>query len=719
MPAKGIIMADDYTDSADSQEEKRLEEVCNMGHYIEKIFRAAEDHKRESGIEDELLECLRQSRSEYNQHDLEIINKTNQPVIYFPLSDMKRRTANAWCSEIFLYSADPPWRMRATPVPDISGDDAEQIASETMSDFIEYSMMNYMENGVPVAQARRLVFENPPDPDVVAKYAMMKRDEIDNKRKEEADIKVKRMSKLCHDQQIQGRWMNAMADVVDCASTYGTGILKGPLRRIKRLPVFNKTNGVDLKDTEVYEWESINPFDAYPSKGAVDINDGDFCQFVSYTPKELNSMKNLGDEYFKSNINEILSLFPNGGYKMWRSIDSEKQRLENDGTAESTNSTLIDGIEFWGDMRGSLLKMHGITEYNGTDIEETNFYEVNAIVIMNRLIFCSITDERLGRPLFKGTFFKTQGSWWGDSPMKKMRDVQRECNASMRSLCHNMAQASGPMGFISDQSRILPGYDYRLTPWSVTAFSDKMRMGRNPMTLFQAASNAAEFRTIRDKSIKDADIVTGIPAYSHGSDIAAGAGRTSSGLAMLMGAATRGMKHVVNSLSYDVLVPALTYQYRVNLIESDDPAIKGDANVDVGGVLAILVKDQNFQRVANFLNLANNPNVAAVMGKSGIAELLRVYTGLLEGINPDNVVPSKSDIEKTERMDRIMQMMRSAEAQGMQIGGMAQGAVSGPMSGINNAGVRAPLSQEPEPLPPPASPPPQAQRPQPTMLIAE
>lgn len=701
----------DYPENKrENAEQTAVEEVCPLGAYIERVFRDAEDIKRESGIEAELMECLRQSRSEYNEHDKTIIQQLHQPDLYYPLSDMKRRTANSWTTEIFLYAADPPWRMRPTPVPELATSDADRIAEETMEDFVEYSMMQYIAAGVPQDQAMRMVYENPPDPDVVAKYAMMKRDETDNKRMEVATRKVERMEKLCHDQQVEGKWMTAMASVIDCASTFGTGILKGPMAKMKKLPKFNKTNGVSLKDTKVYEWESINPFDAYPAKGATEITDGDFCQYVSYTPKDLNAMKKLGKEYFASNINTILETWPNGGCRLIRTIDSEKSRLENKGTPESKTGTMIEGIEFWGDVRGSVLKDYEITEYAGKTLEDDIYYEINAIVINKLVIFCSITDEKLGRPLFKGTFFKTQGSWWGDSPMNKMRDVQRECNASMRNLCHNMAQASGPMGFVSDVTRLLPSFDYRFKSWSITAFKDPMRTGRSPITLFQAASNAAEFRAIRDASIKDADIVTGIPAYSHGSDIAAGAGRTSSGLAMLMGAATRGMKQVVNSISYDILIPALTYQYRMNLMYHDDPGVKGDANVDVGGVLAILLKDQNYQRVSDFLTLANNPAVAAVMGKSGIAELLRVYLKLLDGINPDRIIKSREDLEKEEQMDRIMAQLGQAEQQGMAMGiGGAQ----------PSAGPVASPSTAPSTMANPENVTVPRQQPQPTVMMEE
>ena len=695
-------------DSTESDNEAK--NLGFIGPYVENVFQNAIQHKDQTGMKEELMECLRQSRSKYNNSDLAIIAEADQPVIYHPLSDVKRRSANAWISEIFLYGSRPPWTMRATPVPEISPNDAKKIAEETINSFIEYSTNKFIEAGVPPEQAIEMVANEPPDPDVVAQYAMSIRDDTDNDRKEDAEKKVERMAKKCNDQMIEGRWMNAMADMVDCAATYGTAILKGPVRRMRKRPKFNKANGLKLEETEVYEWECINPFDAYPSKGAANIGDGDFCERVKYTAKELNLMKGLGKGYYPNSINRILMIYPNGGYEMNLDIDSEREMLENDGTAHSYKSSMIDGIEFWGDIRGTMLKLINIDEHDGKPIEDDKYYEVNAIVINNEVIFCSITDEMLGRPLFKGTFYKTQGSWWGDSPMRKMRDVQRKANASVRSMCTNMAMCSGPMAVVFDSKRVSKSWDFKINPWGVISCTDPRNTGKNPIAFFQPASNMTEFLAATEAFTKEADIVTEIPAYSQRSEVVSSAGRTLGGLAMLMAASARGLKGVVNSMSYDVLIPAITFQYRVNLLDPEcDEGLKGDCEVDVGGVLAMLVKEENRQRITEFLALANNPAVAAVIGKNGIAEMMRVYVRLIDGVNPDNIIPSKAEIEKLEQMDRIMAKLQ--QASGVNGGGGNSDMPTGSQPNMMPAGINESNTAPPAPAP--------MQRPQPTSMNME
>ena len=690
-------------------ENAERENLNNIGPYIESVFQNAIRHKEESGIQEELMECLRQSRSVYNSRELGIIAEAEQPIIYHPLSDVKRRSANAWISEIFLYGSKPPWTMRATPVQEVSSDDTKKIADQTIEDFIEYSTSRFIEQGIPPDQAEMMVYSNPPDPDAVAQYAMDRRDDMDNDRTEEAEKKVTRMAKKCNDQMMEGRWMNAMADMGDCCVTYGTSILKGPVRRMRKRPKFNKTNGLDLKEVDIYEWECINPFNAYPAKGAVNIGDGDFCERIKFTAKELNQMKKLGKNYYKGSINRILSLYPNGGYQMNLQGDSERNTLENDGTANSCPSSMIDGIGFYGDLRGSMLIRQGIEEHKGKTIVEDDYYEVDAIVIDKELVFCSISSEKLGRPLFKGTFYKTQGSWWGDSPMQKMRGVQRKANAAVRSMCTNMAMCSGPMAVVHNSNRLQKGFDFKITPWGVVLCNDPLNTGKNPISFFQPASNMGEFLAATEAFTKEADVVTEIPAYSQRSEVVSSAGRTLGGLAMLMAASARGLKGVVNSLCYDVLIPAITYQYRVNLITEDDPGIKGDCEVDVGGVLAMLVKEENRQRITEFLTLANNPAVAAVIGKNGIAEMMRVYVNLIDGINPDNIIPSKSEIEKMERMDRINAQLQQAENMGG--GAMSQGAQQGQLG--MGGGQQLPAQSAPLQLQAPK------QAPQPTVMNME
>jgi hypothetical protein len=165
--------------------------------------------------------------------------------------------------------------------------------------------------------------------------------------------------------------------------------------------------------------------------------------------------------------------------------------------------------------------------------------------------------------------------------------------------------------------------------------------------------------------MKHADTVTGIPAYSHGSNVAAGAGRTAQGLAMLMDAAQRGIKYVIFSLDKDVMRPSVEYMYRLNLLTSKDDSVKGDCEIDAGGLLAIISRDKNLNLIKEFLVLAQDPAKAQVMGEEGIAALMREYARLLQYVNVDEIVPTKEQIQQ-RKQEQAMQQQAMMEAQAQQ-----------------------------------------------------
>jgi len=633
---------------------KREEQLCRLGPYLFNGFQCAAEHKRQSGIEAELLTCLRQCNGEYSPSEKEMfaLRGVKNPV-YMPHADLKRRTANSIVQEIFLNSSDTSWTLRPTPVPDLSDADTEAIAVKTIRDFIQWRTMELRERGVPQDRAEQMVMMTPPDPLVVREYAKARRDEVDAQVSEEAQRKSERMTKKMLDQMIEGKWRDAMLKNVDYASAYGTWILKGPIPRMRRR---NRWKGTTQKieNVRVWEWEAVNPFDAYPAKGAIDINDGDFYQRVRFTPKDLNAMRNLGDGYYKDTIERILAQWPNGGLMLEQPADSERKTLENDGTSGGYKDTNIEGIEFWGDVRGSMLMEQGVMQTpDGKVVEEDQYYETNAIVINSEIVFCSITDERLGRPLFKGVFYRIPNSWWGESPMKKMRDAMRVYNSTTVDLTINSQMSATPMLIVKDRTRIPPGTNLKMRAGAILEFDDPMKRGDSPVDFRPVPSNAAEKIAIMERFEKLIDTLTGIPAYSHGSDTAAGAGRTYNGLLLIVNASKEGINTVVMSMFEDGMKPALTYLYRVNMLWDDDEGIKGDCEIDAGGLLSILVREQSINRLQDTLNLANNPNVMKIFGESGLSELLRQYVNLLQGINPNNVVPSKQEMDRRMRMAEI------------------------------------------------------------------
>ena len=78
-----------------------------------------------------------------------------------------------------------------------------------------------------------------------------------------------------------------------------------------------------------------------------------------------------------------------------------------------------------------------------------------------------------------------------------------------------------------------------------------------PMGFFQPTSNAQELMTVFDRFSQLADEVTGIPRYMTGDGMAGGAGRTASGMSMMIGNAGKTTKKTLMSIDMHVINPLL------------------------------------------------------------------------------------------------------------------------------------------------------------------
>ena len=640
-------------------------DLSSLGPYVMGQWQQAKFHRRQSGVEDRLLACLRDVRGEYSDADKTKIQELEQPLVFVPNPDAKRRACNAIIRQIFFESYDPFYVLKPSPVPDLSPDDAMEIANRVLEEYVAVRIGEFVEQGMQIADAQEEALNTPPDPAALEEYVASRRDEIDNLRREAARKKVDRMGRKIADQRLDGNYNRAFMACVDYCSTYGTGVLKGPMRRIRERVKFGP-NGPELQKVEVMEWTATNPFFSYPAKGSRDIQKGDYFERVQIFPRELSEMADLGAEngYFPDAINRVLTLFPAGGYTFTEPTDVERNYLEKDGTVGSLQTSFNEGIEAWCSVRGSILQsVNVLGDSEGAPIRPERYYDVNCIVVANEVVYCSVTNPRLGRPLYKGVFFQDANSWWGSCAIDKMRDLTRAYNASFRAKCVNVACSSGPMMFINT-AKALPGQKYKVQPYKTVLWSDPTGMNQPPVRLFQPAANIDEITRDLETIEKQIDHVTGIPSTSHMDDTAASAGRTYNGMLLLIQAQKQGANDVILSMWEDVGRPALVYQYRYNMLFDPDPEIKGDCEVDAGGLLAILTKEQNRTALESFLNLViASPAIQAVIGEQGMLATLRLYIQSLDGINPDNIVPSPEEMERRKRIAAINAQMQAIAQQ--------------------------------------------------------
>jgi hypothetical protein len=242
-------------------------------------------------------------------------------------------------------------------------------------------------------------------------------------------------------------------------------------------------------------------------------------------------------------------------------------------------------------------------------------------------------------------------------------DVCGMCNAAARALANNLGISSGPQVGVNID-RVAPGEEIsEMFPWKIWQFTqDPMGSSAPPISFFQPQSNAAELMGVYDKFSLMADEHSGIPRYMTGTEGTPGAGRTASGLSMMVGNASKVIKSLVGSIDIRVISPLLKRLFDWKMQYDPEFQYRGDLSIVPRGALSLQVKESANQARMAFLQATGNPIDMQIMGPQGRQALLREAAKNLN-MNADDVVPS---LTKTRMAQLQMQMAQQNMPQGAQ-----------------------------------------------------
>jgi hypothetical protein len=293
-------------------------------------------------------------------------------------------------------------------------------------------------------------------------------------------------------------------------------------------------------------------------------------------------------------------------------------------------------------------------------------------MIGNYVIKAVLNYDPLGqKPYAKTSFIKCPGAFWGKGIPEIIEDLQNVCNAAARALVNNMGIASGPQVEVNLE-RIPPNEDItQMSPWKIWQVTNDPVGSSAPAVRFtQPDDNAQTLVAVYDKFARLADDHSGIPAYLYGNTDVQGAGRTSSGLSMLMGAAGKGIRQVVGHIDGDVIKPIVQRQFVYNMRYDEDESIKGDVQVIAKGAINLAVKETVNVRRIEFLNATANEIDMSILGKDGRAAILReVAKGLQMSV--DELIPSRDKLAYQGRIAAAAEQTQALAAQQQQPAGAA------------------------------------------------
>jgi len=406
----------------------------------------------------------------------------------------------------------------------------------------------------------------------------------------------------------------------------------------------NRADKMKLKIEDQFAqggWERVDPFRIYPEPGITRIEEGYIFEHHPLSRTDLSDLIGVPG-YDEDAIRTILN---EGSGPSWINEDVEliKNEEERKYYSYMRPTDVFDALEFWGKVSGKMLREWGLTEEEVPD--EAQEYDANVWMIGNYVIKAVLNYDPLGqKPYCKTSFIKCPGAFWGKGIPEIIEDIQNVCNAAARALVNNMGIASGPQVEVNLE-RIPPNEDItQMSPWKIWQVTNDPVGSSAPAVRFtQPEDNASTLVAVYDKFARLADDHSGIPAYLYGDLNVQGAGRTSSGLSMLMGAAGKGIRQVVGHIDQDVTKPIVQRQFVYNMRYDEDEAIKGDVQVIARGAVNLAVKETVNVRRIEFLNATANPIDIEILGKDGRAAILReVAKGLQMPV--DEVIPSREKL---------------------------------------------------------------------------
>lgn len=670
IPAGEIIKAQEDQARKEAQEAQQEAVVLALAAYIRQCWQVAVDAKRP--ITERMLRALRARNGEYEPDKLAMITEQGTSAIYMRLTDEKCTAAESWLEDILLPPGEEPWDIGPTPRPSLRPDQEEALEAEKQRRALAFAQAMLAQEAarggfatMEQAQARLQA--------LVAEITDELEHRLNVERTKLAREEADRLQEFLEDVVVESQWRAALRQVISDLVQYPAGILKGPVLRIEDALDWTAEAGMATVQKIVKRFERVSPFDIFPSPSSTEIDDGWLIERHRLSRQDLIRLKGVAG-YQDRAIDLVLEFHGQQPYgqqpatdlhSATDSGDASRQAAEDRPHQDRDPDGRIEALQFWGSVQGRMINEWGGIE--GEEIDALAEYEVEAWLVGEFVIKLILNPDKIGRkPYYKASFRDKVGSFWGRGLPELIEDCQDACNAAARNLVNNMGIASGPQVTV-DVSRMEPGQDITsVYPWKVWQVDGSSGGGTtSPVQFYQPQVMVEGLLKVYEFFSNEADNKTGVPKYAYGSNEGrTGALATASGLAMMVSNASKSIKKVVRNVDFGIIVPSITRVYCWVMVYDQEAreSYRGDAVIVARGSSSLVVKEQQQLRRQEALKVLTSPAVLQIIGRRGLAQVLRdVLTGL--DIEAEDVVPSPRELEMQERQAA---MLAQAQAQGGQ-----------------------------------------------------
>lgn len=641
--------------------------MSNLAGHIQTQYNMFSNHRNNggSGWSERLLIAMRAFKGQYDASKLAEIKKFGGSEVYSRLIAMKSRGATSLLRDVYL-TPDRSWGIAPPADPDVP----ENIV-QVIRDLVTTEVTSLAQAGQPV------------DPNAVRDRVNQLMDGARQAEKKQAakraSLSEDKMDEILSD----GGFYKAIAEFLVDLPLFPFACIKGPVVRI--VNTVSWATGVPvMTPTPRMFWYRVSPFDLWWTPGATDIEDAAVIERGRITRAELNDLLDLPG-YNTDEIRAVLDEYGRGGLTdNWDTTDSERAELESRENPQMNTSGMINYLEYTGNVQGRMLIEYGFSESIIRD--PLRDYMVTAWLIGRHVIKAQLSPSPRKRHNYYITSFeKVPGTPVGNGLPDILHDIQDVCNAALRSLVNNMSISSGPQVVINDD-RVAPGSEAEhLYPWKRWHMqSDPLSNNTQPpVSFFMPTSNANELMAVYEKFSSMADDLSAIPKYTTGGSTGSGAGRTASGLAMLMGNASKILQTVAANIDRDIFQPALTALFEMILLTDTSGMLRGDESIRVMGVNVAIQRETQRARQLEFLQITANPMDAQIIGPKGRASVLRSVAQTI-GLDGEEIVPSDDDLEAQQKAQQQQQQEQIAGQAAQAQGGQKPNAQSGDMGQRTN-----------------------------------
>jgi hypothetical protein len=615
-------------------------ELCG---YIKSQFEIFRNHRNTAaGWSGRLIEALRAFNGQYSPTKLLEVKKFGGSEIYARITAQKCRAASSLLRDVYL-GADRPWAIRPPADPDVPDDILQKIDQLLQQ---EQQM---------VAQ---VTGQQPPED-----AAQQRRQALLDSASEAARKKAVQQAKASEDKIEEflrnGMFYHALAEFIVDLPIFPFACLKGPM--VKIVPEIQWRAGKPIVlQIPTMMWSRVSPFDIWWTPGVADIANANVIEKSRLTRAELNDLLDLPG-FNHDEVRAVLQEYGRGGlYDNWDTTDAERSVLESRENPAWNRSGLISQMEFHGNVQGEILQEYGMPGIT----DPLRDYHVDAYCVGSHVIKANLSPSpRARHNYFITSYEKVPGTPIGNSLCDLIADIQDVGNATLRSLVNNMSISSGPQVVVNDD-RCRPEENtddlYPWKRWHVT--NDPVgNNAKPPVEFHQPQSNAQELLAVFKAFVDLSDDVSAIPKYI-GGQASGGAGRTASGLAMLMGNASKILQSVAANIDRDIFEVALQQLADLVLLTDTTGTLTGEEDIYVQGVNVAVQRETQRQRQLEFLQHTNNPVDIEIMGITGRGAVLRSVSQTI-GLDGEEVVPSAEELGKKQEAQKQKEQVKAINEQ--------------------------------------------------------